>query len=84
VPSAAAPGTPDDAAPVPLDAAEAAVLRYRGVRRECPSCGPRPEPDPAFCSSCGRYLKGACAHCGTTVDAPASRFCSNCGASLAA
>ena len=72
------PGGPD------LDAAEAAVLRYRAVRRSCDECGPRPEPDPAFCSSCGKYLKGACAHCGAVVDKPGSRFCANCGSSLAA
>jgi len=68
----------------PADAAEAAVLRYRAIRRSCETCGPRPEPDPAFCSSCGTYLKGACATCGAAIDAPASRFCANCGGSLAA
>ena len=67
-----------------LDPAEAAVLRYRAVRRSCETCGPRPEPDPAFCSSCGKYLKGVCAHCGATIDQPGSRFCANCGSSLAA
>ena len=66
------------------DAAEAAVLRYRSMRRECDTCGPRPEPDPTFCSNCGKYLKGKCSHCGATVDALASRFCANCGSSLAA
>jgi hypothetical protein len=67
-----------------LDPAEVAVRRYRAVRRSCDDCGPRPEPDPAFCSSCGKYLKGACAHCGATVDQPRSKFCANCGSSLAA
>ena len=67
-----------------VDAAEAAVLRYRSMRRECDTCGPRPEPDPAFCSNCGKYLKGKCSHCGATVDAATSRFCANCGSSLAA
>ena len=76
--------TPNDETAGATDPAEAAVLRYRSVRRECDTCGPRPEPDPAFCSSCGKYLKGSCAHCGATVDAPASRFCANCGNSLAA
>lgn len=83
--TAAPVGEPNDATgAAPSDPAEAAVLRYRAVHRECATCGPRPEPDPAFCSSCGKYLKGACAHCGATVDAAASRFCANCGESLAA
>jgi hypothetical protein len=66
------------------DAAEAAIFRYRSVRRTCDTCGPRPEPDPVFCSSCGSYLKGTCTHCGARVDATASRFCAHCGGSLAA
>ena len=66
------------------DDAEAVILRYRAVRRTCETCGPRPEPDPIFCSSCGTYLKGTCVHCGARVDAPASRFCAHCGGSLAA
>ena len=66
------------------DAAEAAVLKYRSVRRSCDTCGPRPESDPAFCSSCGKYLRGTCSHCGAAVSAPASRFCASCGNSLAA
>ena len=76
----------NDAAPpaAAADDAEAAVLRYRSVRRSCETCGPRPEPDPTFCSSCGTYLKGSCVHCGARVDAPASRFCAHCGGSLAA
>lgn len=84
--SDAAPSVAPNAGPVEehVDQAEAAVLRYRSIRRSCDTCGPRPEPDPVFCSSCGKYLKGACAQCGAAVDAPASRFCSNCGNSLAA
>ena len=67
-----------------VDPTEAAVLRYRAIRRSCEVCGPRPEPDPAFCSSCGKYLKGSCTTCGAAIDAPASRFCAHCGGSLAA
>jgi hypothetical protein len=81
---ATAPRPNDEAGDGTLDLAEAAVLRYRSIRRDCEACGPRPEPDPAFCSTCGKYLKGACAHCGAVVDAPASRFCAHCGNSLAA
>jgi len=73
-----------DAVIAAADPAEAAVLKYRAVRRACDTCGPRPEPDPAFCSSCGKYLRGTCSHCGAAVNAPASRFCANCGGSLAA
>lgn len=73
----------DAATAAAVDAAEAAIRRYRAVRRDCPACGPRPEPDPAFCSSCGRYLKGRCAHCGAAVDATAARVCASCGGSLA-
>jgi hypothetical protein len=76
--------TPNADSSPTVDIAEAAILRYRSIRRECDTCGPRPEPDPVFCSSCGKYLKGACAHCGAVVDAPASRFCAHCGNSLAA
>jgi hypothetical protein len=82
-PAAAESAALDDAIAA-ADPAEAAVLRYRSVRRACETCGPRPEPDPAFCSSCGKYLRGTCSHCGATVTAPASRFCANCGSSLAA
>ena len=82
--SADDPGLPNVADGDATDPAEAAVLRYRAMRRACDTCGPRPEPDPAFCSSCGKYLKGACAHCGAIIDKPASRFCANCGTSLAA
>ena len=89
-PASAAANVPRVAEPnaggpaVAVDSAEAAVLKYRSVRRSCETCGPRPEPDPAFCSSCGTYLKGSCAHCGARVDAVASRFCAHCGGSLAA
>lgn len=53
-------------------------------RVTCPTCGPRPEPDALFCSSCGRGLGEAafCTGCGTAVE-PASRFCSACGTGVA-
>ena len=51
----------------------------------CPACGPRPEPDAVFCSSCGRRLHagGACAGCGAELG-PDSRFCARCGTGVAA
>jgi double zinc ribbon protein len=50
----------------------------------CPSCGPRPEPDALFCSSCGRALSPAfCVSCGSALDTD-SRFCSSCGSRVAA
>ncbi|HEX6669871.1 MAG TPA: zinc ribbon domain-containing protein [Gemmatimonadales bacterium] len=51
----------------------------------CPTCGPRPEPDAVFCSTCGGKLFAAatCAHCGTALTAD-SRFCEGCGSRVAA
>ena len=50
----------------------------------CPICGPRPEPDALFCSSCGRLLSPAfCVSCGSALDAD-GRFCSACGSTVAA
>src|SRR5215831_12920358 len=39
------------------DEIEAAVRAYRAAHLACPTCGPRPEPDAAYCSNCGRYLR---------------------------
>jgi len=51
----------------------------------CSTCGPRPEPDAEFCSSCGRRLRraDACERCGAPLT-PASRFCAGCGTQVAA
>ena len=51
----------------------------------CPVCGPRPELDAVFCSTCGQRLHagGACAGCGASLD-PCSRFCERCGTRVAA
>jgi hypothetical protein len=67
-----------------IDPAEAAVLAYRQHVRECRRCGPRPEPDATYCSSCGVYLRGACGHCGAAVTEPGAAFCTDCGHALAA
>jgi hypothetical protein len=51
----------------------------------CDACGPRPEPDAIFCSSCGRRLasNAPCARCGAAL-VPGSRFCEGCGRPVAA
>jgi hypothetical protein len=66
---------------------EAAIRRAREAQASVPSCavhGRRPEPDAIYCSECGRFLGGACAHCGATPSAPGARFCEGCGHRLAA
>jgi rRNA maturation endonuclease Nob1 len=53
--------------------------------RWCKTCGPRPEPDAIFCSSCGQRLPtgSMCDRCGTQLT-PNSRFCEGCGQQVAA
>ena len=71
------------------DQAERMIARSKpGRRAVCPSCGPRPEPNVVFCSSCGRSLATAsasprCWVCGADLPAGA-RFCGGCGAAVAA
>ena len=66
------------------DEIEAAVRAYRAQHLTCPTCGPRPESDAAFCSTCGRYLHNRCADCGAPVVALDARYCMSCGNRLAA
>jgi hypothetical protein len=68
----------------PDDPVEAAVLAYRARLRSCGRCGPRPEPDAAYCSNCGHYLPGGCGACGASVEEPGAAFCASCGRQLAA
>ena len=72
------------AAVAPEDAVEAAIARARARQQACGVCGPRPEPDALYCSSCGRYLPGCCTGCGTPIELVGSRFCTGCGLQLAA
>jgi primosomal protein N' len=74
------------------DAAEALVRRFKRRGQDgslvCPTCGPRPEPDAVFCSTCGRSLLRAqasprCHHCGAATP-EGSKFCAGCGGRLAA
>lgn len=67
-----------------VDLVEAAIARARADVRSCGVCGPRPEADATYCSSCGRYLPEKCGSCGTSIDLVGSRFCNGCGAQLAA
>jgi hypothetical protein len=66
------------------DAAEAVILSYRRQQLGCPVCGPRPEPDAVYCSTCGRYLAASCAKCHTQITEVGAQFCRQCGESLAA
>jgi hypothetical protein len=75
---AAAAGAPVE------DAVEAAVLAIRARLRSCVRCGPRPEPDAIYCSSCGTYLDVKCAGCGRVVEEAGAAFCAGCGRQLAA
>ena len=68
----------------PNDEVEAAIIQWRARHPECVTCGPRPEPDAIFCSTCGRYLRGACGRCGARIDEVGARFCLQCGERLAA
>ncbi len=68
-----------------LVADRVAVLRGETTQGQrgliCPLCGPRPEADARFCSSCGLALFGGdsgCATCHAPID-PGSRFCGSCG-----
>ncbi len=68
----------------PDDEVERAVREFRRQMKSCVTCGPRPEPDAAWCSGCGRYLPGACASCGGAVMECGAHFCTACGRQLAA
>jgi hypothetical protein len=66
------------------DAAEAVILQYRRRQLGCTVCGPRPEPDAIYCSTCGRYLAASCAHCNAPVTEIGAHYCASCGETLAA
>lgn len=73
-----------DTLPPAEDELEAVIRAYRAGRPSCEQCGPRPEADAIFCSTCGRYLPGRCEQCGRRVDEIGARFCAACGHRLAA
>ena len=82
--SSSASGATQPGQPIPDDLVEAEIRRARGTVPSCQGCGPRPEPDAVYCSSCGRFLAGRCAGCGEPVIEPGARFCASCGQTLAA
>lgn len=63
----------------------ARVHQIRQSEPRCLTCGPRPEADAVYCSSCGRGLHEAatCAVCGGALET-GGRFCGSCGAAVAA
>lgn len=65
-----------------VDVAELAIRQVQASARVCPGCGPRPEADSAFCSSCGRYLAETCPGCGALAPEPGAKFCASCGREL--
>ena len=71
------------ATPADLDPVEARVRAYRQARKECGTCGLRPEPDAIYCSTCGAYLDATCPGCAAVVAEPSAAFCSSCGSELA-
>ncbi len=83
--SGGAPGTgPGGAVPVTDDLVEAEIRRARVTVPACLTCGPRPELDAVYCSTCGKYLPGRCTGCGEAATEAGARFCANCGHTLAA
>lgn len=76
-------GATSDAAAAEADPIEARVRAYRAARKECTSCGLRPEPDAIYCSTCGGYLD-RCPGCAAAIEEPGAAFCPACGCGLAA
>jgi hypothetical protein len=70
-------------APVEVDPVEARVRAYRDARKECGTCGLRPEPDAIYCSTCGSYLDARCPNCSAAVAESSAAYCSTCGFVLA-
>lgn len=60
-----------------------AVAKPPAGGASCITCGPRPESDAIYCSTCGTMLAGhGCARCGAALPAGA-RFCEACGSPVA-
>jgi hypothetical protein len=84
VPRTAAPRTADVNASAAADAAEAMIARAREAAKTCWHCAAVcPEPDAAYCSTCGAYLSERCGKCNQPVHELAAHFCTWCGEELA-
>lgn len=80
----------EDVGPGSGDLETVIAVRARAIREQgsststCPHCGPRPEQDAIFCSTCGCALDVRnCGQCSATLP-PGSRFCDQCGTRVAA
>ena len=80
----------EDVGPGSGDLETVIAVRARAIREQgsststCPHCGPRPEQDALFCSTCGCALDVRnCGQCSATLP-PGSRFCDQCGTRVAA
>ena len=85
----------EEQGPAEADAADAAEELIRRMAEGggvvCPTCGPRPETDAAFCSNCGQRLvvqepkavrwAAYCEACGAPLSEGA-KFCAECGAKV--
>ena len=80
-----AAGDPEELIAARVRQLRAATASGQPAPPACPTCGPRPEPDALFCSSCGQPLTVAafCASCGNALPAD-SVFCAGCGVRVAA
>jgi hypothetical protein len=69
----------------PSDTAGLRTVPGAGMAPPCATCGPRPEPDAVFCSTCGLRLglPATCARCAAPLP-PESSFCEACGSQVAA
>jgi len=78
-------GDPEDLIAARLRQLRAAPASGQPAPPPCPMCGPRPEPDALFCSTCGQALTMAafCSSCGSALP-PDSQFCAACGVRVAA
>lgn len=83
--SAPAPGNLESIESVIAAKVRALRTGQQGNAPVCPTCGPRPESDALFCSSCGSRLPTghACEGCGAALP-PDGRFCESCGRKVAA